>query len=82
LPAVIFGLATAESLQLRRGQLFVNPYINPKLIFMTLSPSIYAISMLVPHFGLAFSQPDMHSFKQTVTVFGLEYQYPVPSRRF
>jgi len=28
------------------GQLLVNLYINPKLIFMTLSPSIYLLSML------------------------------------
>jgi len=37
--AVILGLATAESLHLRWGQPLVNPYINLKSIFMTLSPS-------------------------------------------
>jgi len=42
---VILSLPTAESVQLRWGQLLVNLYINPKLIFMTLSPSIYPISM-------------------------------------
>jgi len=35
---VILGLATAESLQIRLGQLLVNLYKKPKLIFMTLLP--------------------------------------------
>jgi len=43
---VNFGLPTAESGHLSWGQLLVNPYISPKLIFMTLSPSMYPISML------------------------------------
>jgi len=43
---VILGLPTSEYMQLRWGQLFVNPYINPKLILTTLSPSIYTISMV------------------------------------
>jgi len=37
---VFLGLPTAEFLRLRSGQLLINLYINPKLIFMTLSPSI------------------------------------------
>jgi len=42
---VILGLTTAESLQVRLDQLLVNLYINPKLIFMSLSPSIHPISL-------------------------------------
>jgi len=42
---VNLGLATAESLQLRLGQPLLNLYISQKLIFMTLSPSMYPISM-------------------------------------
>jgi len=44
---VHFGLPTAESGQLSWGQLLVNPYINPKLIFMSLSPSLYLITKWV-----------------------------------
>jgi len=39
-----FGFTAAESVRLRWDQVLVNLYINPKLIFMTLSPSIYLIS--------------------------------------
>jgi len=52
----ILGLATAESLQRRWGQLLVNKYINPKLIFMTLSTSIYPISV-------TFSTKGQHVFE-------------------
>jgi len=43
---VNFGLPTAESGQLSWGQLLVNLYVSLKLIFMTLSPSMYLISMM------------------------------------
>jgi len=46
---VILGLPTAESLQVRWGQLLVNLYINPKLIFVTLSPSIELNSVVQTH---------------------------------
>jgi len=39
------GIPTAESVRLCHGHLLVNLYITPKSIFMTLSPSIYLISM-------------------------------------
>jgi len=38
---MILSLPTAQSVWLRWGQLLVNLYINPKLIFMTLSHTIY-----------------------------------------
>jgi len=44
---VILGLPTPESVWLRWGKLLVNLYLNPKLIFMTLSPSIYPIDVKV-----------------------------------
>jgi len=43
---VILGLPTTESVRLRWGQLLVKLNLNPKLIFMTLSPSIFLISMI------------------------------------
>jgi len=42
---VILRSPTIESVCVKWGQLLVNLYINPKLIFMALSPSIYPISM-------------------------------------
>jgi len=42
---VIMDLATAESLLLKCGHMLVNLFLNPKLIFSTLSTSIYLISM-------------------------------------
>jgi len=46
-------LATAESVPLRHGQLFVNLYVNPKLIFMTLSRPLYIWSL--------WDGPDAHA---------------------
>jgi len=42
---VILGLPTADTLRLRWGQLLVNLYINPKLIFYDSFSFIYPISM-------------------------------------
>jgi len=51
------GLATAESLQLRLGQLLVNLYLKPKLIYMTLSLSLYPISMVSATSDLSKMEP-------------------------
>jgi len=47
---VILGSATAESVRLGWGQLLIILYVTPKLVFMTLSPSIYLIHMQNPLF--------------------------------
>jgi len=46
---VFLGLPTAEYVRLSWGQLLVNLYINPKSIFMTLSPSLNPISMIITY---------------------------------
>jgi len=40
-------LLTAEFVRLSWGQLLVSLYVNPKSIFMTLSPSLYPIPMAI-----------------------------------
>jgi len=45
------------------GQLLANLYINPKSIFMTLSPSMYLISMDFPHIRYWIFWKIYHYFK-------------------
>jgi len=46
LPVYITVKPTTESVRLRWGQVLVNLYVNPKLVFMTLSPFIYLTFMI------------------------------------